>query len=67
MLKWIGNYSKATPDKGLILNPSLDLLQIDCYPDSKFAGIYGYEKDHDLECVKSRTEYIITVTNCPVI
>ena len=60
-LKRIGRYLKATRDKGLILNPSGDVLKIDNYPDADFAGMYGYEENDDPTCVKSRTGYVITV------
>jgi hypothetical protein len=66
-LKRIGRYLKATRDKGLILNPSGDVLKIDNYPDADFAGMYGYEENDDPTCVKSRTGYVITVADCPVL
>lgn len=65
-LKRIGRYLKATRDKGLILNPS-SVMKVDCYPDADFAGLYGYEKDNDPVCVKSRTGYVINVADCPVL
>ncbi len=48
------------------MNPSKE-LKIDCYPDADFAGMYGYENLSDPSCVKSRTAFVITVTNCPVL
>jgi hypothetical protein len=48
------------------LNPSKE-LKIDCYPDADFSGMYGYENSSDPSCVKSRTGFVITVTNCPVL
>ena len=65
-LKRIGRYLKATRDKGLILNPS-KVLQIDCFPDADFAGLYGHEQASDPVCAKSRTGFIINVANCPVL
>jgi hypothetical protein len=65
-LKRIGRYLKATRDCGLVLNPSEE-LKIDCYPDADFAGMYGYESSSDPSCVKSRTGFVITVANCPVL
>ena len=44
-LKRIGRYLKGTADKGLILHPSRS-LQVDCYPDADFAGLYGHEDPH---------------------
>ncbi len=65
-LKRIGRYLKATRDRGLVLNPSKE-LKIDCYPDADFAGMYGHEDSSDPSCVKSRTGFVITVANCPVL
>ena len=65
-LKRIGRYLKATCDHGILLNPS-KLLKVDCYPDADFAGLYGNENPSDPSCVKSRTGFVITVANCPVL
>jgi hypothetical protein len=65
-LKRIGRYLKATRDKGLILKPSGN-LKIDAYPDADFAGLYGHEKSHDPACAKSRTGFVITVSDCPMV
>lgn len=65
-LKRIGRYLKATRDKGLILNPSGE-LKVDAYPDADFAGLYGHEKVTDPSCVKSRTGFLITVSDCPMV
>ena len=65
-IKRIGRYLKATRDKGLILNPSKE-LRVDCYADADFAGLYGYESATDPTCVRSRTGFVITVANCPVL
>jgi hypothetical protein len=66
-LKRIGRYLKATSTRGLVINPTSDVLKIDAYPDADFAGMYGYEKHDDPSCVKSRTDYVINVSNCPVL
>ena len=65
-LKRIGRYLKATRDKGLVLNPSGE-LKIDAYPDADFAGLYGHEAVTDPACVKSRTGFLITVSDCPMV
>ena len=65
-MKRIGRYLKATRDKGLILNPS-GKLTVDAYPDADFAGLYGYETVTDPASVKSRTGFLITVSDCPVV
>ena len=65
-LKRIGRYLKATRDKGLIFNPS-GKLKVDAYPDADFAGLYGHEKVTDPACAKSRTGFLIAVSDCPMV
>ena len=57
---------KATRDRGLIINPS-GTLKVDTYPDSDFAGLYGYEKPTDPACAKRRTGFLISLYDCPVL
>jgi hypothetical protein len=68
-LERIGQYLKATGDKGLILHPKSHKgwLDIDCYVDADFAGLWGYEDKQDPSCVKSRTGYVIFIADCPVL
>ena len=49
------------------MNLASNSLKIDCYPDADFAGMYGHESNTDPACVKSRTGYVINVTDCPVL
>jgi hypothetical protein len=49
-----------------VLHPS-DSLDIDCYVDADFAGLWPHKDKQDPSCVKSRTGYAICVANCPVI
>ena len=65
-LQRIGQYLKGTMDEGLILRPSDD-LNIDCYVDADFAGLWPWEDKHDPICVKSRTGFAICISDCPVI
>ena len=65
-LKQIGHYLKGTLKQGLIMNPS-DTLKIDCYPDADFAGLWTCNDKQDPNCVRSRTGYIICLSNCPVL
>jgi hypothetical protein len=37
------------------------------YPDADFSGMHGYEKPTAPASVKSRTGYVITVADCPVL
>ena len=64
----IGQYLKATSNKGLIMEPlSLDELKMDVYVDSDFMGLYGKEKRIDPDNVKSRAGFVISLNGCPLI
>ncbi len=65
-LKRIGQYLKGTLENGLILNPSDD-LKIDCYPDTDFAGLWNHDEKQDPHCVCSQTDYVIYLSDCPVL
>ena len=69
-LKRIGRYLKSTRLRGTIIQPVLGAsrsLRIDCYPDADFAGLYGYERYDDPTCVKSRTGFVITLNDAPML
>jgi hypothetical protein len=38
-----GHYLLGMEDKGLVLDPTLDLLDIKMYADTNFAGMHAYE------------------------
>jgi hypothetical protein len=40
--------------------------ELNLYVDADFAGLWSYEDDQDPVCVKSRTGYVITLSDCPV-
>jgi hypothetical protein len=65
-LKRIGRYLKGTLTKGLILNPS-KTINIDCYLDADFAGLWTRDDKQGPHCVCSRTGYVICLTNCSVL
>ena len=48
------------------LKPSSS-LKIDAFLDDDFAGLYGYELNTDPVCAKSRTGFLITVSDCPMV
>jgi hypothetical protein len=50
----IGLYFKGTQDEGLILNPT-GRLDIDCYVNADFAGLWPHEDKNNPTCIKSRT------------
>jgi hypothetical protein len=56
---------KGTADKGLEFTPNKQ-MELDCYVDADFAGLWNAESDQDPVCVKSRTGYVITLAGCPV-
>jgi hypothetical protein len=67
VLKRVGHYLKQAFDQGMVMNPSSDVCKIDAYPDTDFAGMYGYEEHTDPACTKSWTGFIITFADCPVL
>ena len=56
-------YGKIT--KGMYIKPSQN-LQVDCYVEADFAGLWGVEHDQDPTCVKSRAGYLIEFMSCPL-
>jgi hypothetical protein len=57
----------GTSTQGYLLQPSKDQCNLDCYVDADFAGLWDLDTSDDPNSVKSRTGYIITFTNCPVL
>ena len=64
-LKRIGRYLQGTSDQGLKLKPSKD-LNLDCFVDADFAGIWGNEDPQDPSSVRSRTGFLISLGGSPV-
>jgi hypothetical protein len=64
-IKHICRYLQGVKDNGLTFQPSPS-LQLDCYVDADFAGLWNYECDQDPVCVKSRTGYVMTLGGCPI-
>jgi hypothetical protein len=65
-MKRIGRYLKGTAEKGLIIKPTGDLT-LDCFVDADFAGLFNYEDPRDPVCARSRTGYIMTLGDIPVL
>ena len=42
-------------------------FDLDCYVDADFAGLWPHEDKQDPTCVKSRTGYVLSVANCPIV
>ncbi len=64
-IKRICRYLAGTKHRGLEFRPTKH-LELDCYCDADFAGLWRHEDEQDPACVKSRTGYLITLGNCPV-
>ena len=64
-VKTIVRYLKRTYDKGIIVMPD-GSLNLACYVDADFAGLYRREPDDSPNSVRSRTGYIILLGNCPL-
>ena len=65
-IKHICRYLKGTIGKGIEFDPSPE-MQLDCYVDADFAGLWGSEDNQDPVCVKSRTGYVLTLGGCPLL
>ena len=65
-LKRIARYLKGTRERGMVVKPT-DSLRLDLYADADFAGLWNIEDPHDPVCVKSRTGYVLTLGDCPVL
>lgn len=62
----ICRYLKGTRDQGLVIQPD-SALHVDCYVDADFGGLFGVESPEDPSCAKSRTGYVIMLSNCPLV
>jgi hypothetical protein len=65
-VKTIIRYLKRTPDKGMIVKftGKLDLV---CYVDANFTGLFGYEDPRNINSAISRCGYIILLGGIPVV
>ena len=65
-MKRICRYLQGTKDNGLVFNPSKKLV-VDCYADADFARLWGHEDPQDPICAISRTGFVVTFANCPLL
>ena len=65
-VKHIGRYLLGTRDKGMIIRPSADLT-LDAYADADFCGLWKVESADDPKSARSRTGFVITLGNIPVV
>ena len=42
-------------------------LVVDCYADADFAGLWGHEDPQGPIFAKSRTGFVVTFDNCPIL
>ena len=64
-VKHICRYLKGAKGNGLMFTPTQS-LELCCYVDADFAGLWNYEDDQDPVCVKSRTGYTMTLGGSPI-
>ena len=68
-LKRIGRYLISTRDQGLIIRCDQDrsILDIECFVDADFAGMFSHEDKNDPHCVRSRTGFVIMMGGSPIV
>ena len=65
-MKRICRYLQGTKDNGLVFNPSQKLV-VDFYADADFAGLRRHEDPQDPICARSRTGFVVTFVNFPLL
>ena len=65
-MKRIFRYLQVTKDNGLVFNSSMKLV-VDFYAGADFAGLWGHENPQDPICARSRTGFVVTFANCPLL
>ena len=64
-LKRICRYLVGTQGQVLTFDPNSD-MNMDCYVDAYFAGLWRHEDDKYPVYVKSRMGYVVTIGECPL-
>ena len=64
-IKRILRYLKGTMDKGTIVRPT-GVLSLLCWTDADFAGLYSREDPKDPNSARSRTGYLISLSEVPL-
>jgi hypothetical protein len=65
-IKTIVRYLAGTKNVGTIFSPT-EKLDIECYCDADFAGLWNVEELINKACSKSRLGYILKFAGCPMI
>ena len=64
-VKHICRYLKGAKGNGHMFTPTQS-LELSCYVDADFSGLWNYENDQDPVCAKSRTGYTMTLGESPI-
>ena len=65
-MKRICRYLQGTKDSVIVFNPSKKVV-VDCYDDAGFAVLWGHENTQNPICSRSRTGFMVTFSNCPLL
>ena len=65
-VKRICRYLQGIKDNGIEFNPSKKMV-VDYYADANFAGLWGHEIPQDPICARSRTGFVVTFVNYPLL
>ena len=65
-VKQIVRYLSRTWDKGTVVKPT-NILQLDCYVDADFAGLYKRDPDASPTSAKSHLGFIISLGGVPLV
>jgi hypothetical protein len=66
-VKRIGRYLIGTSKNGLIVRPTTTTCRLDCYADADFAGLWNAQQPNVVGNLRSRTGYLLTLGNTPVV
>ena len=64
-IKTIIRYLKRTINQGMIIRPN-GSLELDLFVDADFCGLFGSEPAVSSDSARSRTGYVIMLSNCPL-
>ena len=68
MLLFITYKLLRADNKGLIMKSTKDLVSIDCYVDTNFAGLCGVEDNKNPMSANPCTRYyVLLLTDCPLL
>ena len=65
-VKRISWYFQVTKDNSMVFNISKNMV-VDFYANAGFAGLWGYENAHDNISAKSKTVFVVTFENYPLL